>query len=130
MPPAGASRRHPASPVASAASLTIADVSSEPELLRGVIIDWAGVLTNPLPGTVRAWADAEGIDWDTYVACMRSWLEDDAYLPGAIGNPVHALERGDCPPRSSRRPSPRGWSAPTAARSRRAACCGGCSRPA
>jgi epoxide hydrolase-like predicted phosphatase len=73
-------------------------VSSEPELLRGVIIDWAGVLTNPLPGTVRAWADAEDIDWDSYVACMRSWLEDDAYLPGAIGNPVHALERGDCAP--------------------------------
>src|ERR1700690_3097642 len=64
-------------------------------LLRGVIIDWAGVLTNPLRGTVRAWVEAEGIDWDSYVACMRSWL-DDAYLPDAVDNPVHALERGEC----------------------------------
>jgi len=44
--------------------------SASPDL-RGVIIDWAGVLTNPLRGTVRAWADAEGIDWDSYAACMR-----------------------------------------------------------
>jgi epoxide hydrolase-like predicted phosphatase len=63
--------------------------------LRGVIIDWAGVLTNPLRGTVRAWIEAEGIDWDSYATCMRAWL-DDAYLPGAVGNPVHALERGEC----------------------------------
>ena len=64
-------------------------------LLRGVIIDWAGVLTNPLRGTVRAWVEAEGIDWDSYAACMHLWL-DDAYLPDAVGNPVHALERGEC----------------------------------
>ncbi len=67
-------------------------------LLHGVIIDWAGVLTNPLRRTVRAWVAAEGIDWDSYAECMRSWL-DDAYLPaepGAAGNPVHALERGEC----------------------------------
>ena len=64
-------------------------------LLRGVIIDWAGVLTNPLRGTVRAWVEAEGIDGDSYAACMRAWL-DDAYLPEAVGNPVHALERGEC----------------------------------
>ena len=68
---------------------------SEPEDLRGVIIDWAGVLTNPLRRTVRAWADAEGIDWDSYAACMRGWL-DDAYHADAVGNPVHALERGEC----------------------------------
>ena len=71
---------------------------SEPHRLRGVIIDWAGVLTNPLHGTVRAWIEADGIDWDSYAACMRGWL-DDAYLPsepGAVGNPVHALERGEC----------------------------------
>ncbi len=68
-----------------------------PPLLRGVIVDWAGVLTNPLRGTVRAWVEAEGIDWDSYAACMRSWL-DDAYLPAdrGAGNPVHALERGEC----------------------------------
>ena len=73
-------------------ALTITDM---PSPLRGVIIDWAGVLTNPLRGTVRAWIDAEGIDWDSYATCMRAWL-DDAYLPEAIGNPVHALERGEC----------------------------------
>ena len=68
---------------------------SVPHRLRGVIIDWAGVLTNPLHGTVRTWVEADGIDWDSYAACMRGWL-DEAYLPGAVGNPVHALERGEC----------------------------------
>ena len=70
-------------------------VPSASQDLRGVVIDWAGVLTNPLRGTVRAWADAEGIDWDSYAACMRGWL-DHAYHADAVGNPVHALERGEC----------------------------------
>ncbi|MDQ2810794.1 MAG: HAD family phosphatase [Actinomycetota bacterium] len=63
--------------------------------IRGVITDWGGVLTSPLLGTVKAWIQAEDIDWASYRAVMRSWF-DDAYRPGSDYNPVHALERGEC----------------------------------
>ncbi|HLH59951.1 MAG TPA: HAD family phosphatase [Streptosporangiaceae bacterium] len=63
--------------------------------IRGVIIDWGGVLTNSIRETVAAWAEAEGVDWKSYVAVMRPWLED-SYHADAVGNPVHALERGEC----------------------------------
>jgi len=64
-------------------------------VLRGVITDWGGVLTTPIPDTVRAWLTAESIDWDGYIAVMRPWLLG-AYNGHAERNPVHALERGDC----------------------------------
>ncbi len=63
--------------------------------LRGVIIDWGGVITNSIRETVAAWAEAEGVDWKSYVAVMRPWLQD-AYHADAVDNPVHALERGEC----------------------------------
>jgi epoxide hydrolase-like predicted phosphatase len=92
--------------------------------LRGVIIDWGGVLTPPILTTVRAWIEADGIDWETYAAVMRPWVfsaygevpsgviaengtargdgVDGAAVEGpgqssAVSNPVHALERGECP---------------------------------
>jgi putative hydrolase of the HAD superfamily len=71
---------------------------SEPQgrgALRGVIIDWGGVLTNPILETVRTWIAADGIDWDSYVAVMRPWLFD-SYDGNGVVNPVHALERGEC----------------------------------
>jgi putative hydrolase of the HAD superfamily len=64
--------------------------------IKGVITDWGGVLTNPLPDTVNAWIDAEQIDRDSYVAVMRSWISS-AYRDGEGENPVHALERGEAP---------------------------------
>jgi len=66
------------------------------EDLRGLVIDWGGVLTNSIRTTVKAWVEAEGIDWASYVACMRPWLTEAYGGPDAAGNPVHALERGDC----------------------------------
>lgn len=63
--------------------------------LRGVITDWGGVLTSPIPDTVRAWITAEGIDWDGYLAVMRPWVFG-AYNGDTEPNPVHALERGEC----------------------------------
>ena len=62
---------------------------------RGVITDWGGVMTNPIRETVQAWLDFEGIDRDTYAAVMKLWVVT-AYDPAADGNPVHALERGEC----------------------------------
>jgi len=62
---------------------------------RGLIIDWGGVMTSPIADTVRAWLDSEGIDHDSYAAVMRPWLLA-AYDPAEDGNPIHALERGEC----------------------------------
>jgi putative hydrolase of the HAD superfamily len=62
--------------------------------IRGVIIDWGGVMTNPVFDAVDAWIRAEEIDRDSYTAVMRAWVMD-AYGDGA-DNPIHALERGEC----------------------------------
>jgi len=64
---------------------------------RGVITDWGGVLTTPLLAAVRAWVEAEDIDWDSYRAVMREWVYHQAYGADGVENPVHALERGECP---------------------------------
>jgi putative hydrolase of the HAD superfamily len=62
--------------------------------IRGVIVDWGGVMTNPILDTVDAWIRAERINRDSYTTVMRSWVAA-AYGDGA-DNPVHALERGEC----------------------------------
>ena len=68
--------------------------------LRAVVIDWGGVLTQPMVNTVRAWIAADQIDWDRYVAVVGPWLTEAYASDGADGdhavNPVHALERGEC----------------------------------
>ena len=58
-------------------------------------MDWGGVLTTPIPSTVRAWIQADGIDWDSYRAVIRPWVSQ-AYDAAASVNPIHALERGEC----------------------------------
>jgi putative hydrolase of the HAD superfamily len=63
--------------------------------IRGVIVDWGGVMTSPIIDTMNAWLTAEQIDIDSYVAVMRSWVVQ-AYVEGLDGNPIHALERGEC----------------------------------
>jgi epoxide hydrolase-like predicted phosphatase len=62
---------------------------------RGVITDWGGVLTTPILTTVRAWIEADEIDWDSYRTVMRRWVAQ-AYDIDGDTNPIHALERGEC----------------------------------
>jgi epoxide hydrolase-like predicted phosphatase len=62
---------------------------------RGVITDWGGVLTTPILTIVRAWIQADEIDWDSYRTVMRAWV-DQAYDVNGDPNPIHALERGEC----------------------------------
>jgi putative hydrolase of the HAD superfamily len=62
---------------------------------RAVITDWGGVMTNPIPDAVREWLQAEDIDAERYAAVMRPWVVA-AYDPAGDGNPIHALERGEC----------------------------------
>ena len=66
-----------------------------PGSYQGVIIDWGGVMTGPVMDSVRAWLDAEHIDHDSYLAALRPWVHA-AYDGAGHGNPVHALERGEC----------------------------------
>lgn len=58
---------------------------------RGVICDWAGVLTSPLADSIRAWLHADRIDPDHYHEVMRPYFDGSL----ADANPVHALERGE-----------------------------------
>jgi len=70
--------------------------------LRAVITDWGGVPSPPIAQLVRAWADADHINWEAYVAVITPWLTA-AYDLNSAPNPVHALERGECTPREFER---------------------------
>jgi epoxide hydrolase-like predicted phosphatase len=57
--------------------------------LRGLLVDYGGVLTNPLTETVQAWLLADGIDPQRFAGLMREWMGS-----GAERNAVHDLETG------------------------------------
>ena len=62
--------------------------------LRALVVDWGGVLTEPLDQAIRAWAEIDGVDFEHYVGVMREWLgTQQGEL--ARDNPVAALERGE-----------------------------------
>ncbi len=61
-----------------------------------MITDWGGVLTSPIVTTVRAWIEADQIDWDCYRTVMRRWVSQAYDIAGGV-SPIHALERGECP---------------------------------
>lgn len=79
-------------------SLTLGDVDDPrgvARTFRGLIVDWGGVLTSSIPAAVRAWLDSDDIDPGAYAAAVRPWrLAGQG--PVGDGNPVHALERGEC----------------------------------
>jgi putative hydrolase of the HAD superfamily len=62
---------------------------------RGVILDWGGVMTNPIRDMVRVWLDYEDVDHEHYAAAMRPWVVG-AYDHNGDINPIQALERGEC----------------------------------
>jgi hypothetical protein len=72
--------------------------------LRGLIMDWGGVLTSPILTTVRAWIEADEIDWETYRLVMKTWLSEAYDIDGGP-NPVYALERGECTPAEFEQPA-------------------------
>jgi epoxide hydrolase-like predicted phosphatase len=73
--------------------ITLVGLNTE---FRGVITDWGGVFTSPILTTVRAWIAADEIDWDSYRTVMRRWVAQAYDIDGGT-NPIHALERGECP---------------------------------
>jgi epoxide hydrolase-like predicted phosphatase len=61
---------------------------------RALVVDWGGVLTEPLEPSMRAWAEIDDVDFDSYLAVMRTWLGDHQG-DLAASNPIAALERGE-----------------------------------
>ncbi len=62
--------------------------------VRGLIVDWGGVLTRDISEVSQAWATTEGIDLDVYASVLRDWLGEPAGEEARF-NPIHALERGE-----------------------------------
>src|SRR6516165_2209628 len=69
--------------------------TGEPSPFHGVILDWGGVMTNPIRDMVAVWLDEEDVDHAHYAAVMRPWVTG-AYDQNGDTNPIHALERGEC----------------------------------
>jgi putative hydrolase of the HAD superfamily len=68
--------------------------AAESASVKGLVVDWGGVLTTGLRESLAAWAEADGIDYLHYEQVMRDWL-GDSYGQQARVNPVSALERGE-----------------------------------
>jgi epoxide hydrolase-like predicted phosphatase len=62
--------------------------------MPGLLVDYGGVLTNPLTDTMAAWCSLDDIDPADFARVMAEWLGAD-FSAGAEVNPVHALERGE-----------------------------------
>ena len=62
--------------------------------LRGLVVDWGGVMTDDLGAAMRRWAESEGVDGEQFSALMREWLGPAAGAEARL-NPVHAIERGE-----------------------------------
>jgi epoxide hydrolase-like predicted phosphatase len=66
--------------------------------LTALVVDYGGVLTNPLQETMGAWVSAERVDPEWVRTVMREWL-----AAGAEANIVHELERGTISPQEFER---------------------------
>jgi epoxide hydrolase-like predicted phosphatase len=62
--------------------------------LRGLVVDWGGVLTTSLQDTMTSWCEADGLDYASFRTAMKDWL-GASYDEDAVVNPIHALERGE-----------------------------------
>lgn len=60
-------------------------------VLRGLVVDWGGVLTAPVDEVMSAWARHEGIEVNTYRSVLGTWLATSL-------SPIHRLERGQLAP--------------------------------
>jgi HAD superfamily hydrolase (TIGR01509 family) len=62
--------------------------------LRGLVVDWGGVLTIDIRDAIATWGADEGIDLDAYSSIMRAWFGEPVGAEARV-NPIHALERGE-----------------------------------
>ncbi len=71
---------------------TIVGVSNAP--LRGLIVDFYGVLTDGMSQAMQAWTTADDIDYSKFREAMAEWFGEVGSMTARF-NPVHALERGE-----------------------------------
>lgn len=64
-------------------------------MFRGLLIDWAGVLTTNMSEAIDEWIAAERIDGAHYRAVMRDLVAHAYRGDGRVENAIHALERGE-----------------------------------
>lgn len=62
--------------------------------MRGLIVDWGGVLTSSLSSTFQQWAEDDGIDYPHYREVIAELLGPQVVHEAAY-NPIHSLERGE-----------------------------------
>jgi epoxide hydrolase-like predicted phosphatase len=62
--------------------------------LRGLIVDFYGVLTDGIDTAMRAWSELDDIDYSHFQDAMADWFGDFGGFEARF-NPVHALERGE-----------------------------------
>jgi epoxide hydrolase-like predicted phosphatase len=67
--------------------------ASQPQL-RGLVVDWGGVLTAGLDDAIRIWAETDGVDLAVYHDVIQEWLGPELARTAWL-NPIHALERGE-----------------------------------
>ena len=65
--------------------------------VAALVIDWGGVLTQPLKESTEAWARADGVDPEHFGEALRGWrvLAEAEAGEGVDAGPVAALERGE-----------------------------------
>lgn len=68
------------------------------DTLRALIVDYGGVLTNPVADAMAGWLRTDRIDADRFRSLMRAWLTADA-----ANNIAHDLEAGRLSPESFER---------------------------
>jgi HAD superfamily hydrolase (TIGR01509 family) len=53
--------------------------------LSALIVDWGGVLTDPLDSAMTTWASREGIDFSHFADVMQTWVGSSGASPVASG---------------------------------------------
>jgi epoxide hydrolase-like predicted phosphatase len=61
---------------------------------RALVVDYGGVLTEPLDDAMAQWCAAERVSAEGFAAVMKDWLGTSSG-EAALTNPVHGLERGE-----------------------------------
>lgn len=62
--------------------------------LAALVVDWGGVLTADLDGSMAQAMAGSGVDLEQFGAILGEWLGPEAELETRV-NPLHALERGE-----------------------------------
>ena len=94
---------------------------------EALVVDWGGVLTEPLDAAIRAWAEVDGVDFEHYVARDARVARHAAGRAGPRqpgGGAGTRRDRGAALRGAARRPAQRGDRHADRARP---ACCSGCS---